>query len=83
MPLSNMASAKSRMTIFLDRGIALFLTKLSRCFLYSFVERNQLFHRSEPREKKNRARSKKGVVGSIGKATPTAPRTNATRPKVR
>ena len=50
-----------------------FLSKLSRCFLYSFVCKNQFLSLCELLVKQKSDSNRKGVVGSIGIKTPTIP----------
>lgn len=61
------------MQSFVFKVIARFRSKASRWILYSFVPLNHLLNLAEPLAKQKDARSKKGVVGSIGITTPTAP----------
>ena len=58
---------------FVFRVIVRFSTKLSRCFLYRFVPVNHLWNLADPFARQKDARSRKGVVGSTGSTTPTAP----------
>ena len=50
-----------------------FLSKLSRCFLYSFVCKNQFLSLCELLVKQKSDSNRKGVVGSIGIKTPMIP----------
>jgi hypothetical protein len=48
-------------------------SKLSRFFLYSFVDLNHILNLSEPLARKKDPRRSSGVVGSKGTKAPTAP----------
>lgn len=57
--------------IFCDTGIGCFLIKGTTYLLKTLLCNIIRFNRSEYREKKNRAASSKGVVGSNGTTIPT------------
>lgn len=78
---SSMQDAGIKRLNFVFRVMDLFFTKLSRCRLYNFVPVNQLWNRTEPFARQKDASSKKGVVGSTGRTTPTAPIPMARNPK--
>lgn len=61
------------MQSFVFKVMARFLSKLARWFLYSVVPLNHLLNLAEPLAKQKEARSRNGVVGSIGIITPMAP----------
>lgn len=63
--------------------MAFFLEKVSRLFLYNLVLLNQSSIFLELLEKKKAASSKKGVVGSTGKATPRAPSPKKINPNIK
>jgi hypothetical protein len=73
--------ANPRIDILVLRVIERDFEKLSRCFLYKRVDRNQLLNLSDPRMKQNDASNKKGTVGSTGKIVPIAPSPKHINPK--
>ena len=69
----SIADATVKSLILVLSSMERLVIKLSRWFLYSFVDKNQSLNFLDPFAKKKEARSKNGVVGKIGSTTPTAP----------
>ena len=55
-------------------------TKLSRCFLYRFVDRNQVCNFSELFAKQNTVAIQNGTVGRTGKTMPMVPNARHKKP---
>ena len=79
----SIAVEKIKILILVLNVIEPVFTKLSKCFLYSFVDKNHLLNCSDPLAKKKDAANKNGVVGKIGNITPMTPRIKNRRAKVR
>ncbi len=71
------------MQSFVFKVMERFFSKLSKFSRYSLVDWNQRLKRSDPFAKKKDANRRKGVVGTRGSATPTAPIPRNRKAKVR
>ena len=79
---SSMPDAGRSRLNFVFKVILRFCTSSSKWFLYSFVPVNHVWNFSEPLARQNDANNRKGVVGSTGKTTPTAPIPIAANPRI-
>lgn len=72
-PIISIEDANARIRVFACRVMDRVSINVATCFWYRFVDLNHRSNRADERTPKYDAMSKNGVVGRIGKATPTNP----------